>query len=60
MGLKCVKCGCGLEPKKTVFDYMGMSFTYDVMCCPKCGAVLIPQDLAEGKMAEVERMMEDK
>ena len=28
--------------------------------CPHCGRAMIPGELAEGKMAEVETMLEDK
>ena len=58
--MKCVACGVKLIPKKTVFNYMGRSFTHDVPCCPKCGRVYITKELAEGKMAEVEEQLEDK
>jgi hypothetical protein len=45
---------------KTLFSYLDMSFSHDVLRCPKCRKVLISRDLAKGKMAEVEMMMEDK
>ena len=57
---RCAQCGELLTLKKTVFTYMGRTFTHDVNCCPKCGRVLIPAELAEGKMAEVETQLEDK
>jgi hypothetical protein len=28
--------------------------------CPRCGLVFIPEELALGKMAEVEKLLEDK
>jgi hypothetical protein len=28
--------------------------------CPKCGIVLIPENLAMGKMNQVEHLLEDK
>lgn len=46
--------------QKIVFKYLGHSFSHDVMACPKCGKVFIPQELAEGRMAEVEETLEDK
>jgi hypothetical protein len=49
-----------LIPRKTVFSYLGMSFSHEVMCCPKCGKVFIPKELAKGRMAEVEKAMEEK
>ena len=56
----CAACDVALEKRKTVFNYLGRSFTHEVDACPKCGAVLIPSELAEGKMAEVEAQLEDK
>ena len=58
--IKCVRCNMSLVLKKTTFDYMGRSFTHEVPCCPKCGKVFIPPELAEGRMAEVEEQLEDK
>jgi ssDNA-binding Zn-finger/Zn-ribbon topoisomerase 1 len=58
--IKCARCGVKLVMKKTVFDYMGRSFTHEAPCCPECGKVLIPPELAEGRMAEVEEQLEDK
>ncbi|MDR2355072.1 MAG: hypothetical protein LBE16_02640 [Clostridiales Family XIII bacterium] len=57
---KCARCDRALVPKKTVFKYLERSFTHEVLCCPSCGRVFIPQELAEGRMAEVEHMLEDK
>ncbi|MDR2296167.1 MAG: hypothetical protein LBD95_05150 [Clostridiales Family XIII bacterium] len=57
---KCARCKLALKPKKTVFKYLERSFTHEVPCCPSCGSVFIPPELAEGRMAEVERMLEDK
>ena len=58
--IKCARCDVNLTLKKTVFDYMGRSFTHEVPCCPECGRVFIPPELAEGRMAEVEEQLEDK
>lgn len=57
---KCGICRETLTPKKTTFTYMGRTVSHDVLRCPKCGRVFITQDLAEGKMAEVEEQLEDK
>jgi len=56
----CMKCGVSLETKKASFSYMDMTFAHEVLRCPKCGIVFIPKELADGKMAEVEQLMEDK
>ena len=57
---KCATCDKALKPKKVVFEYMNRSFSHEVLCCPKCGKVFIPKDLAEGRMAEVEKLLEEK
>jgi len=58
--LRCGLCDVPLIIKKTVFSYLERSFTHDVPRCPKCGKVFISMELAEGRMAEVERQLEDK
>jgi len=58
--IKCARCDVYLQPKKTVFEYMGRSFTHEVPCCPSCGKVFIPPELAQGRMAQVEEQLEDK
>ena len=56
----CGPCNEVLIYKKTQFSYLDRLFTHEVPCCPKCGNVYIPMELAEGRMAEVERQLEDK
>lgn len=57
---RCRKCDVPLVPQKVVFEYLGHSVSHELPKCPRCGRVLIPAELAEGKMAEVETMLEDK
>ena len=57
---KCGKCKMPLIQKKAIFRYLGRDVTHEVSRCPKCGKVFIGQDLAEGRMAEVEGQLEDK
>jgi hypothetical protein len=57
---KCARCGLAPTLKKAVFTYLGHSFTHEVLRCPGCGKILIPPELAAGKMAEVEEQLEDK
>jgi predicted nucleic acid-binding Zn-ribbon protein len=57
---KCGTCKEELVMKKTVFSYLGHTVSNEVLTCPKCGRVFIPEELAEGKMAEVEEQLEDK
>ncbi len=56
----CAGCAKALTPGKVNLTYMGSSFSVDLLRCPSCGLVYIPEDLAVGKMAEVERILEDK
>ena len=58
--LKCARCGAELVKRQTTFSYMGRTFGHEVPVCPKCGRVFISRELAEGRMAEVEILLEDK
>lgn len=58
--LKCARCGVELVRRQTTFSYMGRTFGHEVPVCPQCGKVFISRELAEGKMAEVEILLEDK
>jgi uncharacterized C2H2 Zn-finger protein len=57
---ECLKCGIAMEPGKVTVSYMGSSFPVELLRCPRCGLVLITEDLALGKMLEVEKTLEDK
>ncbi len=57
---KCCRCDRALTPKRIVFEYLGHTVAHEVPTCPKCGKVYISKDLAEGKMSEVEQLLEDK
>lgn len=57
---QCFKCKVAMVLGKVKVSYMGSDFQIDLFHCPKCGAVLVPEDLAVGKMLEVEKNMEDK
>ena len=59
-GWVCANCNLPLELGKVDISYMGNSFPVDLLRCPKCGMVLIPEELALGKMVEVEKALEDK
>ncbi len=56
----CTSCGKPLETIKVAFSYMKGTFEVPLPACPACGLVMIPEDLAMGKMAEAERILEDK
>jgi hypothetical protein len=57
---KCAKCNKELVIRNKVFSYLGHSVSHEVLACPGCGKVFISEELAEGKMAEVEEQLEEK
>ena len=57
---KCCKCGKELVMKKAVLRYLGHTVAHEVPACPVCGKIYISQELAEGRMSEVEQQLEDK
>lgn len=59
-GIVCGKCKVLLIEGKNDLSYLDNCFPVDLLTCPKCGQVLIPEELAKGKMLEVERMLEEK
>ena len=56
----CGSCGVSLEFAETEVSYMGSKYPVKLPRCPKCGIVFIPERLALGKMAEIEKILEDK
>jgi hypothetical protein len=57
---KCGQCNVHLVIGPVTVTYMGNRFETDMPRCPDCGMVLVTEDLAMGKMAEVEQILEDK
>jgi len=57
---ECACCGVPLALGKVMISYLGSAFPVDLLKCPSCGQVYIPEDLALGKIAEVEKSLEDK
>ena len=58
--LICCRCNKELVPTQTFFDYLGHNFHTDILRCPECGEVYIPESLVKGRMAEVDQELEDK
>lgn len=58
--LMCSKCNVPMEEKELTFKYLNRSFRHKVPRCPKCGQVYLPEELVKGRMAEVEKSLEDK
>ncbi len=47
----CCNCQKELVPAKTYLSYLGQSFTADILKCPECGEVYIPEELAKSRIA---------
>ena len=60
MAWRCASCDKALELTQVTVTYMNNSFTTEMPCCPQCGQVVVSEELAMGKMAEVEKILEDK
>ena len=56
----CAKCNKPLAPGKVIASYLGSEFPIELWKCPECGKVLVPRELATGKMLQVEQALEDK
>lgn len=56
----CTKCSLPLEIGRVNIGYLGEFFPVELPRCPKCGQAYISEELALGKMADVERLLEDK
>ena len=56
----CASCGEKLTVGKVDIDYLNSRFSVELPKCEKCGLVMIPEELALGKMLEVEQTLEDK
>ncbi|MDI9496380.1 MAG: DNA-binding protein [Bacillota bacterium] len=56
----CDKCSEKLVLEKTNVLYLDADFEVELWKCPKCKMVLIEEELARGKISEVEKALEDK
>jgi rubredoxin len=56
----CARCGEPLSLGEIEIAYLGSAFPVELWHCKQCGLVLIPEELAMGRMLEVEKMLEDK
>jgi NAD-dependent SIR2 family protein deacetylase len=56
----CNECSQPLQPTKVNVTYLNSVFNVELMACPQCGVILVPESLAVGKMLEVEQLLEDK
>lgn len=58
--IACGKCQLPLARARTRLTYQGVKFEAELPTCPKCGQTFVPEDLALGKMHELEITLEDK
>jgi len=58
--LICHKCRVPLICAETRFNYLGHDFKANMLRCPKCGQVFIPEEIVKGRMTEVELAFESK
>jgi len=58
--LKCCKCDVTLSMKRINFEYLAHNFFADIPACPVCGQVYVTEELAKGKIAEMEKHLEEK
>lgn len=56
----CSSCNQTLDYYKNHAEYLGSRFDVALPQCNKCGMIFISESLANGKMAEVEKILEDK
>ncbi|HWQ77607.1 MAG TPA: hypothetical protein VN381_02265 [Anaerovoracaceae bacterium] len=56
----CDQCREKLVLSKVKASYLSGNFEVELLKCPKCNHVFIGEDLALGKMLEVEKGLEDK
>jgi ribosomal protein S27AE len=56
----CGKCNVALVVRQVNVEYMDDAFPANLLVCPQCGNVFVPEELALGKMSEVEKSLEDK
>ncbi len=56
----CCKCNEILIMQNVSFTYLGRDFSSEILKCPSCGQVFIPESLVKDKMAYVEQALEGK
>ncbi len=57
---RCGRCDRLVGQGKIQAFYLDSAFDVFLPRCPQCGLTMVPRTLAEGKMLEVESLLEDK
>jgi len=57
---KCHRCDRNLEVGAVLVEYLGNNITTELPQCPSCHLILVSEELAVGKVAEVEKILEEK
>ena len=56
----CERCNLELVKAKVKLTYLNMRFEEELYKCPKCSQVFVPEQLATGKILDVEMALEEK
>ena len=56
----CDKCNVEMQEMDANFSYLDRTFRHKVLRCPQCGQVSLSEDLVNGRMSEVEALIEEK
>jgi hypothetical protein len=59
-GWICNRCKVPVEVQTVRLQYIKTIFALHLPACPRCGMILIDEELATGKMLEAEKALEDK
>jgi transcription elongation factor Elf1 len=58
--IQCLKCKIGFEKAKVNVTYLNNMFSVELLQCPSCGQIYVTEEMALGRMSEVEKALEDK
>ena len=56
----CDKCEVQMQEMDANFSYLDRTFRHKVLRCPQCGQVSLSEELVNGRMSEVEALIEEK
>lgn len=58
--MKCNKCRCSLTLSEVRFSYLGSYVSIEALRCPKCGNILISEELVDERIRSCEIFLEDR